>query len=359
MTPQAPRLSFTPRGLYIGGRWVSPAEDRSFASINPSNMEKIADVPTAGAADVDNAVKAAKLGFKEWSRVQIKERARCLELLADRIEKNADELALLDAVDSGNAIVGMRGDMIWTADWLRYCAGLVTEVKGETFSQGDRHLNLTRRQPFGVVAKINPFNHPFRFCAEKAAAPLATGNTVVIKGSEQAPLSSLRLGELCEGIFPDGVVNIITGDGSVGSALVRHPDVRRIGFVGSVPTGRAIAKEAAADLKRVSLELGGKNPIIIFPDADPKKAAMAAIKGMNMNRQGQSCSSTSRVFVHGSLHKAVIEELVSLAEALPIGVPWLKENDVGPIVSQRQFDRVMDLHRGRQGGGSTIAYRRG
>ncbi|MFY9760911.1 MAG: aldehyde dehydrogenase family protein [Xanthobacteraceae bacterium] len=343
MTPQAPRLSFTPRGLYIGGRWVSPAEDRCFASINPSNMEKIADVPTAGAVDVDNAVKAAKLGFKEWSRVQIKERARCLELLADRIEKNADELALLDAVDSGNAIVGMRGDMIWTADWLRYCAGLVTEVKGETFSQGDRHLNLTRRQPFGVVAKINPFNHPFRFCAEKAAAPLATGNTVVVKGSEQAPLSSLRLGELCEGIFPDGVINIITGDGSVGSALVRHPDVRRIGFVGSVPTGRAIAKEAAADLKRVSLELGGKNPIIIFPDADPKKAAMAAIKGMNMNRQGQSCSSTSRVFVHGSLHKAVIEELVSLAEALPIGVPWLKENDVGPIVSQRQFDRVMDL----------------
>ena len=341
MTPQAPRLSFTPRGLYIGGRWVSPAEDQSFASINPSNMEKIADVPTAGAADVDKAVKAAKLGFREWSRVQIKERARCLELLADRIETNADELALLDAVNSGNAIVGMRGDMIWTADWLRYCAGLVTEVKGETFSQGDRHLNLTRRQPFGVVAKINPFNHPFRFCAEKAAAPLATGNTVVIKGSEQAPLSSLRLGELCEGIFPDGVVNIITGDGSVGSALVRHPDVRRIGFVGSVPTGRAIAKEAAADLKRVSLELGGKNPIIIFPDADPKKAAMAAIKGMNMNRQGQSCSSTSRVFVHGSLHKAVIEELVSLAEALPIGVPWLKENDVGPIVSQRQFDRVM------------------
>ena len=309
--------------------------------MNPSNMEKIADVPTAGAADVDNAVKAAKLGLKEWSRVQIKERARCLELLADRIEKIADELALLDAVDSGNAIVGMRGDMIWTADWLRYCAGLVTEVKGQTFSQGDRHLNLTRRQPFGVVAKINPFNHPFRFCAEKAAAPLATGNTVVIKGSEQAPLSSLRLGELCEGMFPDGVVNIITGDGSAGSALVRHPDVRRIGFVGSVPTGRAIAKEAAADLKRVSLELGGKNPIIIFPDADPKKAAMAAIKGMNMNRQGQSCSSTSRVFVHGSLHKAVIEELVSLAEALPIGVPWLKENDVGPIVSRRQFDRVM------------------
>ena len=340
---QSPALNFTLRGLYIGGRWVAPVEDKSFASINPSNMEKLADVPSAGEADVDAAVQAAKAAFNEWSRVPIKERARCLEALADRIEKNADELALFDAVDSGNAIIGMRGDMIWTAEWLRYCAGLVTEIKGETFSQGARHLNLTRRQPFGVVAKINPFNHPFRFCAEKAAAPLAAGNTVVIKGSEQAPLSSLRLGELCEGIFPQGVVNIITGDGAAGSALVRHPDVRRIGFVGSVPTGRAIASEAAAGLKRVSLELGGKNPIIIFPDADPKKAAAAAIKGMNMNRQGQSCSSTSRVFVHASLHKSVVAELVALSEALPVGAPWLKQNEVGPIVSQRQFDRVMDF----------------
>lgn len=337
----SPALNFTPRGLYIGGRWVSPAAGKSFASINPSTMEKLADIPAADEKDVDTAVKAAKTAFKEWSRVPIKERARCLELLADRIEKNADELALFDAVDAGNAIVGMHGDMIWTADWLRYCAGLITEIKGETFSQGDRHLNLTRRQPYGVVAKINPFNHPFRFCAEKAAAPLAAGNTVVIKGSEQAPLSSLRLGELCEGIFPPGVVNIVTGDGKVGSALVRHPDVHRIGFVGSVPTGRIIATEAAATLKRVSLELGGKNPIVIFPDADPKKAAAAAIKGMNMNRQGQSCSSTSRVFVHASLHGPVIEELVRLAEALPIGPPWLKENDLGPIVSQRQYDRVM------------------
>jgi betaine-aldehyde dehydrogenase len=259
---QSPKLNFSPRGLFIGGRWVAPSEDRSFVSINPSNMEKIADVPSAGEADVDLAVKTAKAAFKDWSRLPIKERARCLERLANRIEDSADELALIDAVDSGNAVVGMRGDMTWTADWLRYCAGLVTEIKGDTFSQGDRHLNFTRRQLFGVVAKINPFNHPFRFCAEKAAAPLAAGNTVVIKGSEQAPLSSLRLAELCAGIFPDGVVNIIAGDGSVGAALVRQPDVRRVGFVGSVPTGRAIAQAAAADLKRVSLELGGKNPIV-------------------------------------------------------------------------------------------------
>jgi betaine-aldehyde dehydrogenase len=337
----APKLDIVPRGLYIGGRWVAPAEGGSFASINPSTMETLADIPAATDRDVDAAVQAAKTAFADWSRMPIKERAGCLVRLAARIEQAADPLSLIDAVDSGNAITGMRGDMIWTAEWLRYCAGLVTEIKGETFSQGPRHLNLTRRQPYGVVAKINPFNHPFRFCAEKAAAPLVAGNTVVIKGSEQAPLSSLKLGELCAGIFPDGVVNIITGGGAVGSALVRHPDVRRIGFVGSVPTGRAIAVEAAASLKRVSLELGGKNPIIIFPDADPKKAAAAAIKGMNMNRQGQSCSSTSRVFVHASLHDEVVRELAALAEALPVGLPWLSHNEVGPIVSQRQFDRVM------------------
>jgi betaine-aldehyde dehydrogenase len=291
---QAPQLNFTPKGLYIGGKWVDAAAGKTFESVNPSTREKLGDVPSADQRDVDRAVKAAKIAFAEWSRVPVRERARALERLAARINEHAQELALMDSLDSGNAITGMRGDMTWTADSLNYFAGLITEIKGETSSQGPRHLNLTRRQPYGVVAKINPFNHPFRFCAEKAAAPLAAGNCVVIKGSEQAPLSSLRLGELCEGIFPPGVVNIITGDGDVGSALVRHPDIQRIGFVGSVPTGRAIARDAADGLKKVTFELGGKNPIIIFPDADPKKAAAAAIKGMNMNRQGQSCSSTSR-----------------------------------------------------------------
>lgn len=340
---KSPELGYSARGLYIGGEWVAPHEGKSFDTYNPSNMEKLGEVPSATEADVDRAVAAAKKAFREWSRVSLKERARCLEQLADAIEANKEELSLMDAVDSGNAIVGMRGDMTWTADWLRYCAGLITEIKGETFSQGPRHLNMTRRQPYGVVAKINPFNHPFRFCAEKAAAPLVAGNCVVIKGSDQAPLSSLRLGELCDGIFPKGVVNILTGGGSVGSALVRHPDVSRIGFVGSVPTGRAIAKEAAAGLKRCSFELGGKNPIIIFPDADPKKAAQAAIKGMNMNRQGQSCSSTSRVFVHAALREAVTDELVKLSTALPIGEPWLEKNEVGPVVSEKQFSRVMEF----------------
>ena len=349
-----PPLDVALKGLYIGGAWVSPAADGTFVSINPSTGEKLADVPAATDADVNRAVQAAKRAFPEWSRVPMRERARCLERLARRIVEHADRLALIDAVDSGNAITGMRGDMLWSADALEFFAGLVTEIKGETSSHGPRHLNFTRRQPYGVVGKINPFNHPFRFCAEKAAAPLAAGNCVVIKGSEQAPLSSLTLGELCDGIFPPGVVNVITGDGATGAALVRHPDVPRIGFVGSVPTGRAIAREAAPGLKHVTYELGGKNPIIIFPDADPRKAATAAIKGMNMNRQGQSCSSTSRVLVHRALHEAVRAELVRQAEALPVGLPWLPSNELGPIVSARQFERVMGFIDAGRAEGATL-----
>ncbi len=338
-----PDLGFTPKGLYIGGEWQESTCGKTFDSINPSNRERLGEVPEATEKDVDRAVASAKASFKEWRRVPIAERARCLEILAQRIDNHTEELALMDAVDAGNALSGMRGDMEWTATTFRYFAGLITEIKGESSSQGSRHLNITRRQPYGVVAKINPFNHPFRFCAEKAAAPLAAGNCVVIKGSEQAPLSSLKLGELCEGIFPKDVVNIVTGDAKAGAALVNHPDVSRIGFVGSVPSGRAIAKAAAETLKVVSLELGGKNPIIIFPDADPAKAATSAIKGMNMNRQGQSCSSTSRVFIHESLHSAVLEELVKQVEALPIGPPWLEKNEVGPIISERQYDRILEF----------------
>jgi len=337
---EEPDLGYTPKGLYIGGRWEEAADGRTFPTFNPSTGKKLGDLPYAGATDVDRAVQSAKKAFAEWRRVPMRERAKCLEALAGRIREQRSLLGLMDAVDAGNAVTGMRGDMDWTADSLEYFAGLVTEIKGETSSQGPRHLNFTRRQPYGVVGKINPFNHPFRFCAEKAAAPLAAGNCVVIKGSEQAPLSSLKLGELCDGILPPGVINIVTGDAVTGEALVRHPDVPRIGLVGSVEAGRRVAMAGAESLKRVSLELGGKNPIIIFPDADPKSAAAAAIKGMNMNRQGQSCSSTSRVFVHESLHQPVLDEIVRLAQALPLGFPWIESNELGPIVSEKQYKRV-------------------
>jgi len=340
---KTPELGFSPKGLYIGGKWEESVKGKTFESINPANMDYLGELPLADEEDVNRAVIAAKEAFYDWSRMPIKERAGFLDALAEILQDKRDELGLMDCLDSGNTISGMKGDVDWSADTLRYFAGLIAEIKGETFSEKPGHLNFTRREPYGVVAKINPFNHPLRFCAEKSAAALAAGNTVVIKASEQAPLSSLRFAEICHEVLPPGVVNVLTGDTACGQAMVRHPDVRRVGVVGSVSTGIAIAKDAAEDLTHVTLELGGKNPIIIFSDVDPKEAASFAVKGMNMNRQGQSCSSTSRVFVHKNIHKEVIEELKILVEKLPVGLPWIESSEVGPIVSKRQYDKIMDF----------------
>ena len=340
---KTPELGFSPKGLYIGGKWEESVKGKTFESINPANLDYLGELPLADEEDVNRAVIAAKEAFYDWSRMPIKERAGFLDALAEILQDKRDELGLMDCLDSGNTISGMKGDVDWSADTLRYFAGLIAEIKGETFSEKPGHLNFTRREPYGVVAKINPFNHPLRFCAEKSAAALAAGNTVVIKASEQAPLSSLRFAEICHEVLPPGVVNVLTGDTACGQAMVRHPDVRRVGVVGSVSTGIAIAKDAAEDLTHVTLELGGKNPIIIFPDVDPKEAASFAVKGMNMNRQGQSCSSTSRVFVHRNIHNEVVEELKNLVKKLPVGLPWIERNEVGPVVSQRQYDKIMDF----------------
>ena len=337
-----PDLGFRPKGLLIGGDWQEAADGTTFETINPSNGDRLGEVPDAKEGDVDRAVAAAEAASRDWGRMPLTERTGYLERLADRFAEERDHLGLMDSVDSGNALSGMKGDVDWTVDTFKFFTALMRQIKGETSSHWSNHLNFTRRQPYGVVAKINPFNHPFRFCAEKAAGPLVAGNTVVVKASEQSPLSSLRFAEICDEVLPPGVVNVVTGGAATGAAMVRHPAIQRIGFVGSVETGRIIAQQAAEGMKHVSLELGGKNPIIIFPDAEPAKAASFAVKGMNMNRQGQSCSSTSRVFVHESLHDAVLEELVRQAEALPMGPPWIDGNELGPIVSQKQYDRVMD-----------------
>ena len=348
-------MNYKPKGLYIGGKWLDGTAGKTLASINPATGEKLGEVPWADDQDVNLAVEAAKRGFAEWRKVPPAERAICLERLAQRLLDHVEELALLDSYDSGNTVTGMRSDVKWSAETLKYFAGLVRELKGETFTNRPGHLNYTLRQPFGVVAKINAFNHPLRFCAEKAAAPLAAGNSVIIKQPEQAPLSGLRFAELSDGLFPPGVINVITGDAVAGSALVRHPEVRRIAFIGSVGTGRIIAREAADAIKVVSLELGGKNPIIIFPDADPEKAASLAIKGVNMNRQGQSCSSTSRIFVPEVLHDDVVERLVAKAEELPVGLPWDEGTEVGPLVSKEQLERVMGfIEAGRDEGAELL-----
>ena len=181
------KINFSPKGLFIGGKWVDSYKGERFSTINPSNGQHLGEVPLAEKEDVNRAVIAAKQAFQDWGKMPLKERAGFLIKLADKLLENRDELGMMDCVDSGNALKGMKGDVDWSSDSLKYFAGLISEIKGETFSEKPGHLNFTRRQPYGVVAKINPFNHPLRFCAEKSAAALAAGNTVIVKASEQAP----------------------------------------------------------------------------------------------------------------------------------------------------------------------------
>jgi betaine-aldehyde dehydrogenase len=267
-------------------------------------------------------------------------RADIILKLCSRIEERIEEFALMDTYNAGNAITFARKDVLQAVANMKYFAGLVREVKGETFSMEPKHLNFSRQQPYGVVLKINSFNRPFRWCAEKLAAPILMGNAVIIKNSEQAPISSLKFCELLDGLFPDGLINVVTGGADAGSFLVKHPLVKRIAVISSVQTGIAIAKDAAPLLKNISLELGGKNPLIVFDDADIDFAVDLTIKGMRFDTKGESCSSPSRILVHKKLHDKYLETLITEVKKIPVGLPWIDTNVVGPVVSKKQFDSV-------------------
>ena len=267
----------------------------------PVTGEVIAQVPDATGADVADAVNAAATAAKAWRKVPARERGALVGRLADILAAHADELAELDAIDGGHPVTTMHHDVGIALDGMRLFAGLGGEIKGETIPASGEHLPYTVREPFGVVARIIPFNHPLMFAAAKITAPLVAGSSVVLKPPEVAPLSALRLGELFAGELPPGVLNVVVGDGlDAGRALVRHPMVRRIGFIGSDATGRAIQRDAAeTGVKDITLELGGKNALIAFPDASPSEVAKSVVAGMNfVKSSGQSCGSTSRLLVH-------------------------------------------------------------
>jgi betaine-aldehyde dehydrogenase len=328
--------------LLIGGEWTDSGSSATLPTINPATGEVLGVVSLADAADVDRAVRAAHAAQPAWAATPGPERGDRLRAIARALREHREELARLDARNSGNVIAGMRRDVDWAAESLDYFAGLIPEIKGEVLPTDASALAYTVREPFGVVAKINPYNHPVRFAAEKLAAPLAAGNTVVVKPPEQAPLSSLVLGRLLQDILPPGVVNIVTGDGpTTGAAVVRHPLVRRIALIGSVEAGRAVMRAASDGLKTVTLELGGKNPLILFPDVDPEEAAEAAIAAMNLNRAGQSCSSTSRIFVHRSLHDAFVTALIARVRSMRLGLPEAEDSQVGCLISREQYDKVL------------------
>ncbi len=343
------------RDLYYGGAWHRP-QGGYLDTFNPATGESLGPAAEANSADVDAAVRAAQKGFAIWRGIKPLERAGLLKKVAQVLRDNAFELALLDAANCGNPICEMQRDALIAAAQIDYYAGLATEVKGETLPMGEGILNYTLREPYGVCARIVAYNHPIMFTAAKMAPPLIAGNAVIMKPPYQAPLSSYRMMELLDGILPPGVLNILSGSVECGQALVNHPDVPRLALIGSVPTGRAIARAGAERLKHVTLELGGKNACIIYPDADMDKAIPAAVNGMNFTWCGQSCGSTSRLFVHESIHDQVLEGMLKAIRHYQPGIPTDMATTMGCIVSQQQHEKIMAYVDLGQAEGATLAY---
>lgn len=328
--------------LLIGGELVPASGNATMDSIEPMTGEIIGQAGAATVQDVNAAVAAAKAAGPGWVALGMDGRIALLRKVAAEIRLRAEEIAHLETRDTGNLYGPMLGDARRAADRLDYYAGLGHAVQGATYPATQGHLHFSTREPFGVVARIVAFNHPFYFLASRMAAPLVMGNTVVLKTPDQAPLSGGILAEICQKILPAGVVNIIHGSGAVaGDALVVHPDVKRIGFIGSVGTAQRISRRAAeVGIKDVTHELGGKNLMVVLPDADLDKAAKLAVDGMNFQWQGQSCGSTSVLCLHESIHDEVLERVAQRMRDIRLGDPFAKETGMGPLISAAHYDKV-------------------
>jgi betaine-aldehyde dehydrogenase len=345
------------RELYYGGAWQPAASGAVSGVESPSTRESLGSASVAGVEDVDRAVAAAAAAFAGWRDTLAQERARCIRAASAILREHRDELAWLDAVDGGNPLQAMRYDVDISVAYMDYFAGLVTEMKGATIPIGPGVLNYTLREPLGVVARIGAFNHPLLFVGGKVGAPLAAGNTIIIKPAEQTPLSALRIAELWHGVFPPGVFNVVTGGRDAGAALAEHPRVAKIGFIGSVAAGRAVMKAASATLKALTLELGGKNALIACADATPAEIADGVVRGMNFRYvTGQSCNSTSRVFLHDAIHDAAVSEIVRRVSQLRIGLPTEPDAEVGCLSSAAQFEKTMSYIRIGQDEGAELLY---
>ncbi|KKC23932.1 aldehyde dehydrogenase [Sphingomonas sp. SRS2] len=330
------------RGLFYGGQWHRHGTGGDADVRSPATGGHLCTIAHAGVDDAHAAIEAARAGFAIWRHVPPMERAKILREAAAVVRRHGRELAMLDAADCGNPFTELLGDVAIAAGTMEFFAGLVTEMKGASIPMGPDAVNFSVREPRGVVARIIPFNHPFMFCAGRAAAPLAAGNSIIIKPPEQAPLSALRLAELIGGLFPPGVFNILPGGRDVGAALTSHPHVAMAALIGSVPTGRAVMRAAADTIKPVLLELGGKNALIACADADPDVVASAVVAGMNFAWCGQSCGSTSRAFLHEDIHDAVIAKLAEKVGAFRPGLPTNPATTMGAIASRQQYDRILD-----------------
>ncbi len=360
--PTESPVALPPTKLLINNRWVASISGKTFPTINPATGEEICQVAEADAADVNLAVKAARAAFDTkapWRRMSAADRGRLLNKLADLIEKHADELAMLESLDNGKPYgVAKVADLPLTIACYRYYAGWADKVQGKTIPMGGDYFCYTRHEPVGVVGQIIPWNFPILMQAWKLAPALATGNTVVMKPAEQTPLTALRVSELiAEAGFPDGVVNMLPGYGpTAGAAIARHMDVDKVAFTGSTEVGHLIMEAAAqTNLKRVTLELGGKSPNIVFADADMDAAIEGSHFGLFFN-QGQCCCAGSRVFVEEKAYDEFVDRSAARAKARVVGDPFDAKTEQGPQVDDVQFEKVMGyIESGKQEGARLVA----
>jgi phenylacetaldehyde dehydrogenase len=351
-----------PKKLLIGGQWVDAQSGKTFATYNPATGDVLAHVAEGDRQDVNQAVAAARKAFESgrWPDMSPAERGRLLWKLADLIEQHREELAELETLDNGKPLIFSRaGDIPSAANAFRYMAGWATKVEGTTIpisSSRAKYFAYTLREPVGVVGQIIPWNFPLVMAAWKLAPALAVGCTCVLKPAEQTPVTALRLGELIqEAGFPDGVVNIVTGFGeTAGAALASHPDVDKIAFTGSTEVGKLIAQAATGNLKKVSLELGGKSPNVIFADADLNSAIPGSANAIFFNL-GQVCTAGSRLFVHKSVFDQVVDGVAGETRKFKIGPGMIESTNLGPLVSEEQLSRVCGfLDSGNKEGATTI-----
>ena len=352
-------VKIKPGKLFIDGKWVDSVSGKTFDTINPATEEVLNSVAEGDKADIDLAVAAARKAFEEgpWKKMDARDRGRILFKITDLVEKNKDELAWLDTLDNGKPISETtNADLPLVIDCLLYYAGWADKIHGETIPVRGGFFNYTAREPVGVVGQIIPWNFPLLMAAWKIAPALACGNTIVLKPAEQTPLSALRLGEICqEAGLPDGVLNIVPGYGpTAGAALSEHMDVDKIAFTGEYTTGRIIMRAASKNLKRISLELGGKSPNIVFADSDIDNAVDGAITGIFFN-QGEVCCAGSRLFLEKSIHDEFIDKLSNKASNMRVGDPEDTDTQMGAQVSKEQFDKILEyIDSGKQEGARLV-----
>ncbi len=342
-------------GSFIGGHLEDAIDGPALDVVDPATGRTIARIEDAGETGVARAVTAGLDAFGDWRRVPARDRAALVSRLASRLAEQADDLALLDTLDTGNPLTAMRTDVAKGIRMLSEAAGLALEVKGETFPLPGLHY--TTRVPWGVVGRMITFNHPAMFACARLGSALVAGNCVVLKPSELAPLSPLAIAEATAGLLPDGVVNVVVGGPATGSALVRHPAIDRLSFTGSTATALRI-QAAAADsghIKTLSFELGGKNPIVVFDDVDVDEAAAAIVRGMNFTRvQGQSCGSTSRLVIDESIARPVLDRVAELAGRIRIGLPTDQATEMGSMITAAARDRCLQVVARAAGAGARV-----